>query len=166
MELILPNRWLHIMAVALWLGGQLFLVLVLLPAIRGAMKPEDMAGVVSRVGKRFSRITWLALFPIILITGVINALHRMPSLELLLSTPYGKTLLLKLFIFLGIIAASAVHDFLWGPRAVGLAKSGKIATPEYNAVQKRVLWVPRFTLSLGIILTLLGVALWGWGRIF
>lgn len=76
MESILLNRWLHIMAVTLWMGGQLFLVLVLLPAIRGVMKPEDMAGIVSRVGKRFSRITWFALFPIILLTGVINAFLR------------------------------------------------------------------------------------------
>lgn len=65
MKLILLNRFLHITAVTLWLGGQLFLVLVLLPAIRGATKPENMAEIVSRTGKRFSRITWLALFPII-----------------------------------------------------------------------------------------------------
>ncbi len=166
MELVLLNRFLHITAVTLWLGGQLFLVLVLLPAIRGAMKPENMAEIVSRAGKRFSRITWLALFPIILITGVINTLYRLPSLELVSSTPYGRTLLLKLFIFLGIIAASIAHDFVWGPRAVELAKAGKTATPEYCAAQRRVLWVPRFTLFLGIVLTLLGVVLWSGGRIF
>ncbi len=162
MELIVFNRWLHIMAVILWIGGQLFLVFVVLPAIRSTMKVEDAAETISQVGKRFSRISWLALFPIVLVTGTINALYRIP-LESLFTTPYGKTLLLKLLIFLGIIAASAAHDFVWGPRAVELAKAGKSDTPEYRSLQKRVLWVPRLTLSLGIILALLGVVLWSGG---
>lgn len=158
MELIVLNHWLHIMAVITWLGGQLFLVLILLPAIRSALKPEEMADVVSRVGKRFSRITWLALFPIIPITGAINALYRVPF-EGILITPYGQTALLKLFVFLGILAASAVHDFVWGPRTVELAEEGKVNAMEYLSLRRRVLWVPRFTLTLGIILAFLGAML-------
>ena len=63
--------WLHIVAVAVWLGGMAFLALVLVPTIRSpkyrALAPE----LVHATGVRFRTVGWIAL-ALLVASGVGN----------------------------------------------------------------------------------------------
>jgi len=68
----LASVWLHVVAVAYWLGGMLFLALVALPALRSE-GAANTSRLVAALGLRFRRQSWMAL-GVIVTTGVVNAL--------------------------------------------------------------------------------------------
>jgi len=63
---------LHILAATFWLGGMLFLAIVVVPALRGA---PERARLLERMGKLFERASVIAL-AVLLVTGVVNLLSR------------------------------------------------------------------------------------------
>lgn len=107
---------LHVLAVSVWVGGQLTLLGVL-PALRAL--PGDGA---AKVARQYERVAWPA-FGLVLITGIWNlfAVHVEDT-----TSKYQATLLAKLFFvalsgigsFLHARATSRVALAVWG--AVGL----------------------------------------------
>jgi putative copper export protein len=80
------------MAVTVWIGGNIFFLLVLRPAMRlGGSSPNFGA----RVGQVFKEIVELSLW-VLIITGVILIFDRLTVLG---SITYGLILALKLFLF-------------------------------------------------------------------
>ena len=89
---------LHILAATFWLGGMLFLAIVVVPALRGA---PERARLLERMGKLFERASVIAL-AVLLVTGVVNLLFRgvaqvsdlwsSPALVLYLTMVAGATL--------------------------------------------------------------------------
>lgn len=65
------SRVIHILAVAFWLGGWIFLAVALPPVLCGALSPEQRVLLVAQVGRRFSLITWI-LMGLLAITGWAN----------------------------------------------------------------------------------------------
>ena len=63
-------RFLHLLALALFVGGQLMLVAVIVPAMRG--RPDD--GTTRAVGRRFGMASGVALL-VLLVTGIAMAGH-------------------------------------------------------------------------------------------
>jgi putative copper export protein len=78
---------------------------------------------------------------------------------ILFRTSYGSVFLLKLAIFVVVVFFSYMHDFVWGPKSVEVAREGKNA----ENIRKRVILIPRFTLLLGVFMVLLGAILWAGG---
>jgi uncharacterized membrane protein len=62
--------WLHIMAAVVWIGGTIFLVIVLVPAIR---RPE-FRGIAS-AALRFRWVGWVC-FCVFALTGIVNLAAR------------------------------------------------------------------------------------------
>ena len=148
------SRTIHILAVIFWLGGSFFLALALMPVLRSQVDREACVPLVSQVGRRFSRITWV-LMALLIATGLVN----MWSMNLLpdhfFSTSRGVVLLIKLILFGLILALSAVHDFWMGPRLDALASAGKVRTMEYARQRKRSVWLARLNVLLGVIVVVL-----------
>lgn len=100
--------WVHVLAACIWIGGQI-VVAVLMPALRGA------GGLTALAGQRFALIAWPA-FATLIITGVLNARNAGITWADLVSSPTGKTLLVKLGFVVLSGAAAAVHAFILAPR--------------------------------------------------
>ncbi|GBD03934.1 hypothetical protein HRbin19_01235 [bacterium HR19] len=115
---------LHILGFSLWYGGMLFISLILLPFIK---TKSDYPDILEKIAKRYSNITWFFIFPLMLVTGFINAYARTGTINPLLWSEYtnGKYIVLKLHLFFLIIILSAIHDFWLGPKAVKLMREGK-----------------------------------------
>ena len=75
MTLYIVSVWTHIVAATIWIGGMLFLVLVLIPALRGLDNRGLAATLVHHVGVRFRGIGWLSLLLLVL-TGAVNLAMR------------------------------------------------------------------------------------------
>ena len=157
--LYLFSVWLHILAATAWVGGMLFLVLVVVPWLRrgGAVQ----AGTFLReTGERFRNVGWVC-FAIVLVTGTFNLWVRGVRLGDFarpewLSSPFGKTVLLKLGAFLLVLAVSAVHDFVIGPRATD-AITRDPRSPEAAQLRRRASLLGRLNALLALVLVALGV---------
>lgn len=118
--LYLLSVWLHILAATIWVGGLFFLMLVVVPWLR-AGSSADPGRLLRETAGRFRAVAWTC-FAIVLATGVFNLWMRgvrwsnFTDAEWLAS-PFGSTVVAKLAIFFLMIALSARHDFVVGPRA-------------------------------------------------
>lgn len=96
-------QWLHVASVVAAIGGVTFIVLVLAPA-SGAIAPEEAGRLMAAVGGRFRIVVWLAIAGIS-VSGIYMAVTQTPlrAWRDLITTPYGKLLLVK--IVLGVVIA-------------------------------------------------------------
>ncbi len=93
--LILVVLWVHLMAVITWIGGNVFYLAVVRPALREPGAPT----VGRRIGLEFKGIVELSLW-VLIVTGVILIFER---LSVVLSLAYGVALAVKLLLF-GVMA--------------------------------------------------------------
>ncbi|MFQ5961711.1 MAG: DUF4149 domain-containing protein [Candidatus Methylomirabilales bacterium] len=139
---------LHLMGAVVWIGGMLFLGLVLAPVLRHR-PPAERAALVSAVGRRFLRIAWAAL-GILLLTGSILWALRGFHLPLVL--------IAKLALVGVILLLSLLHDFLLGPRLVGQLERGGQGE-ETLSLRRRVAFLARLNVLFALIVLILGLAI-------
>jgi copper transport protein len=107
--------WVHIASAAVWVGG-----LVGLATIGWRLDRESR----NRAFLRFSRLASM-LVGVVVAAGVYLGLLRLPALNDLWSTGYGRVLLLKLALVGAALGWGAAHHFLVRPRMErGLAIPG------------------------------------------
>lgn len=95
--------WLHMAAIAPWAGGLLGFV-VLWPRRPGGRSGVPLSAVVSR----FSRLAIVSVL-VMGLTGLYAALLHVPDWNALLTTGYGRTLVLKLALLMPVLALGAVN---------------------------------------------------------
>ena len=139
----LAVRLVHVLAAITWIGGMLFIALVLVPVTRGLPDPTLRTGLVQATGRRFRTIGWVALGVLVAI-GLLNLWFR-PEL---LAAPgfHAKAGLVVLTLVL-----SGVHDFVLGPRA-GRAGAHPAA---------RASWIARVNVVVVLAIVALGLAFRG-----
>jgi len=138
-------RWLHVMAAITWIGGMLFIALVLVPVTRRVSDPALRTRLVQEAGRRFRTVGWIAL-GLLLLSGLGNLWFR----PYLLSIGRFQW---KLGLVVLALVLSAVHDFGLGPRA---GRPG--ADP---ALRVRASWLARVNVVVVVLAVLLGLALRG-----
>lgn len=161
-SLYLISVFLHILSAVIWLGGMLFLALVLVPVLRKPQYRNQAGALFSYTGIQFRWIGWVCLI-LFLLTGTFNLLHRVGDFSTLLHEQFwqgsfGRLLLYKLLLFGIILLLSAVHDFIIGPRATRLWESSP-DSPQSTAYRKTASWFGRINLLLGLAVVFLAVAL-------
>jgi putative copper resistance protein D len=89
-------RWVHLVAMAIWLGGQLFLFLVVRPVLRSELDRPTQTRLTAAFGRRYSPLAWISLIVAIL-TGFAIGEHRGVAWSALVSFPsaYGTLLIMK-----------------------------------------------------------------------
>lgn len=110
----------HLIAAIFWVGGMLFLVLVVAPFLK-TMKEEQRLEVYRVVGTNYRFWGWIAI-AILLITGPVNLYYLGITPDMLFDpafhkSPFGKTVDIKISFVLLTVITSVVHDFWLGPNA-------------------------------------------------
>lgn len=145
-------RWLHLLAAITWIGGMLFILLVLLPVVRPALKPDDRAVLVGRVGTRYGVISLVALI-ILLVTGYFNGERRHVDWTDLTATTYGTRLLVKLVLVALVVIITAVHTW-YGRRIVALAELPPDEKASVSDVRRRLQIVSGVLSAVNLVLNL------------
>ncbi|MBI2357648.1 MAG: DUF4149 domain-containing protein [Deltaproteobacteria bacterium] len=158
----LLSVWLHIIAAAVWIGGMVFLALVLIPIIRRPEFRGQASSLVHFTGIRFRWIGWASIF-LLLLTGATNLVFRGISVAVLSSgdfwrSPFGWTLGSKLIVVAVVLALSIVHDFFIGPKASAAGRANP-ASPEAMRLRRQASWFGRVNLVLALIIALFGIML-------
>lgn len=141
----LALRFLHVLAAVTWLGGMLFVALVLVPVVRRLPDPALRARLFHAVGVRFRAVGWIAL-GLLVLTGLGNLWER----PYLLGVPRFHWKLGLVVVALGL---SVLHDFVLGPRA-----GAPGAAPALRAWAS---WIARVNVLVVLVIVVLGLALRG-----
>lgn len=144
--------WLHIICAAFWIGGMLFLPLVLLPGIKN--NPERRQ-VLMLTGLKFRFYGYIVL-TILLLTGILNMYFRgiIFSWDFFTTSHYGKLVIVKVILFLSILLVSIIHDLFVGRKAVANINE------EYSKKMKLVArWTGRILLLISLTMAYLGVVI-------
>ena len=158
--------FIHVLAAIIWLGGMFFIALVAVPILRKIEPPAKRSEILSVTAKRFRVISWIAI-SVLLVTGVINAINRGITINLIstgviFSSHFGKVLIVKVILVLIMVVLSAIHDFFLGPRLTNLMSSSLYNPDSLQSLKIRrryVSWLARVNVFLGILVVACAVML-------
>ncbi len=130
-ELAIFVGWLHLALAGVWFGGLAGLSLVVIPLNGGWTHPTAKTEaadttrnqVFGPVLQQFSRLALVSAIGLGL-TGLYQALIHVGTIDNLLSTDYGHSLVVKTLIFLAALLLAGFHRFMLKP---GLASPTKVA---------------------------------------
>lgn len=149
--------WIHLIAAVSWIGGSLFLSLVLAPSYRTlASKPD--AGVLFRTAaKRFRLVVWGAV-ALLLLTGPMLVLsHGWPLFE---PARWPSLLGIKLSLVVVLLLMTLAHDLVLGPRVREiLAQLPDKRTASDRSILAAAAWLPRAALLLSLAVLFAAVML-------
>lgn len=100
-------QWLHLTAVGLWLGG----LIALLAEVRGPATPAK-----GELARRFALLAGIGL-GMVALTGLLRSIADIGTLNALVSTDFGRLVLLKVGLLVPIAALGALNHFRNVPRA-------------------------------------------------
>ena len=89
--------WLHLLAAAAWVGGAIFYLLVLAPALR--MTPDIPRMLSTIIGVEFRTIVATSII-VLVDTGVVLAFNRLTEVELAYTLALGFKVVLSIWMFL------------------------------------------------------------------
>lgn len=122
--LLFPANVLHVVAMAIWVGGLASLVLILPTATR-ELGPPERSRLLAAVLARFSPLA-LACVAVILLTGLAQAYAYVRHLDNLVDTAYGRAVLIKFLLFAGaLIPLGAYNRHRSVPRLRRIAAGGE-----------------------------------------
>ena len=139
--------WLHIIGASFWIGGMLFLPLVLLPGIKNH---PDRKNLLMSTGLKFRFYGYIVL-AMMLITGLLNISLRGInfSFDFFILTRYGQLVELKIILFVLMITISLMHDLIVGKKA--------IEQMENQNIKLIARWTGRLLLLISLVMAYIGV---------
>jgi copper resistance protein D len=154
--------WLHILAVAVWIGGMVFLTLVVVPIIRRPEHRNVAAVLIHQTGIRFRGVGWACL-GLLLLSGLFNLSFRGFAWTDMWSgwlwqDSFGNIIGVKLFLVGIILILSVWHDFVVGPQATALWQADPTSA-KAQQLRRQSGWFGRFNLLLALVVVALGVML-------
>jgi putative copper resistance protein D len=143
------NQMVHLTAAGVWLGGLAPLGILLHRSVR----PDGATYVpLARAAlPHFSQIGYAAV-ALLALTGAINAILLVGSFDALVETPYGRLLMVKIALFLTMVALALINRFRLVPRL-----RDPIATlPALRALYRSVLGEQALGLAILTVISILG----------
>jgi putative copper resistance protein D len=102
---------LHLIAAAAWVGALLPLIVLF-----GAAGADDASLAIARTATARFSILGIVSVGTLLVTGIVNTFYLAGSVAALRGTDYGRLLLIKIVLFLAMVAIAAVNRFRLTPQ--------------------------------------------------
>jgi putative copper export protein/methionine-rich copper-binding protein CopC len=106
-------NWLYLVAQSLWFGGLAYLGYVLLPLLP-VDKPDHHGEILASLLQRLTRPI-LAIFGVLLVSGLFLSESSLTSAQQLINDPYGRALLVKLILIILMFVLSVYTLFIIRP---------------------------------------------------
>lgn len=149
--------WLHLLAAVAWIGGMVFLSLVLVPILKREPFAAQRSALIRAAALRFRLVVWSAI-GVLLTTGPLLVTSRGWSL----SEPGGwpAVLIVKLVLIVILLLLTLAHDFFIGPR---VGRILQIPEPSRTGHDRLLVasssWLPRLSLLLALAVSFAAVSL-------
>lgn len=161
MSLVNTSQYLHLISMAAWVGGMLYMVLVEVPVLKDNLNPAEFSRQMSLLGKRFKNIGWILLF-ILFATGVLNIMLEQDLSAMMKSETYRMSITIKLVLFTLMVLNTAIHSLYLGPKMSQLAEkmssgSGDNVNANLLNLRKRSMFSSALSLLLSLVIVYFGL---------
>jgi copper transport protein len=120
--LLLPADLTHVLAMCVWIGGLVVLVLAL-PAATRRLRPQERSRVLAATVARFSPLALASVIALIA-SGTLQTILHLSAVSQLWETGFGRAVLAKVALLLFLIALGAYNRQRSRPRLQRLAEQG------------------------------------------
>ena len=142
--------WVHLVAAAIWVGGSIFIGIVLSPLLRTITDSvEERMQIMIRVGRRFNMIAVPALI-ILMGTGLYNSYALLSRPDLLVATSYGTFLAIKVTLVVLLVITYAVHVRIIRKDVVDKIMSNQMSTLQIQRLRKKIIILGEVTVVLSV----------------
>ncbi len=109
---------LHLISLALWIGGIAFFLFAFGPAVH-TLSPATAIPVLDRGRRSFQSLSWIAI-SLLVITGTCNLIFRGAGSQWQFGSAYYSILAIKLFLFLAMLLHQSFQTFKYAPEIAAL----------------------------------------------
>lgn len=149
--------WLHLLAAVVWIGGMVFLSLVLVPMLKQEPFAAQRGALIRATGLRFRVVVWSAA-GVLLGTGPLLMAARGWSLGA--PDAWPAVLIVKLVLVAILLALTVAHDVVVGPRVGRILQTPEASRTDYERLLVAgSAWLPRLALLLALGVLLAAVTL-------
>ncbi len=145
--------WVHLLAAVTWIGGMMFLTLVLVPTLRDPVLAVHRPVLFRSLALRFRFVVWTSVV-VLLTTGPVLLGFRGHAVLDPASWPPPVTV--KLGLVAVLLGLTGLHDFWLGPRVAQLMRVGEETwTASERLLVRLAPWVARsgVILAVGVLLS-------------
>lgn len=149
--------WVHLVAAISWIGGTIFLSVVLVPVLKQEPFASQRALFFRTIARRFRSVVWGAI-AVLLLTGPL-LLHQR---GIPIRDPSGWPLVLmaKLGLVILLLLLTLTHDLILGPRVGRIVRLPTESRTRFDqALVRWSPWVARFSLVLALAILFVAVLL-------
>lgn len=153
--------WIHLLSASIWVGGSLFIGVVLAPTLKAMSMPvPERIKMMIVVGRRFNKIAAPALAALI-ITGVYTsrAFLTPEAAPLLLSSGYGQVLIIKILLVISLVIAYIVHVRMVRGDVEERLVSGDLDDSQIQSLRKRIMIIGEVTVVISVAVLFLAAML-------
>lgn len=152
-------HWLHVMGMALWVGGSAYLAFFLVPYLRKNIPAGIRIKAVTDIGRRYAFAVWVA-FLVMVASGVRMAMHHFETMDNIWHSADGHIFVAKIILVIIAVLLLQYHTTILGERIVKMAQAlppdAMDAPPELRALIKRSAAVSATSFLLLLMVTVLG----------
>lgn len=144
--------WLHLLAAISWIGGMIFLSLVLAPLVRQRKAAPEFTALFRSAALKFRVVVWVAV-AVLLSTGPL-LLHQR-GVSVIDPSQWPWALRTKIGFVVGLLALTAAHDLILGPQIRNISAIPEAARSSWEqALMRTAAWLPRLALVLALCVVL------------
>jgi putative copper resistance protein D len=149
--------WVHVLAAVVWIGGMVFLSLVLVPILKREPFAAQRGALIRTAALRFRLVVWIAI-AVLLVTGPLLVMSRGWSP----GEPAGwpSVLIVKLILIAILLLLTFAHDLFIGPR---VGRILQVPEPSRSGHDRLLVasssWLPRLSLLLALAVLFAAVSL-------
>lgn len=151
--------WVHLIFSSIWVGGSIFLGLVLAPLLK-KMIPDinKRISFMVVVGRRFNYLGGSSLL-LLVITGIYNARSFLGQSELLFDSTYGLILLTKIILVSVMIVVYFIHIRILSKDVELKILQQNVPEEYFVNIRKNIILLGRLTVALAVGILLLSALL-------
>ncbi len=149
--------WIHLLCASIWVGGSIFLGLVLSPMLNTITKDlNERIILMIKIGRRFNKIAFPS-FVILMMTGIYNSREIFEEPKIFVETGYGIVLLVKIILVLITFFAYIIHIQMLNKEIKGEIKNYSI---EYiSKIRNKIINLGKLTVITSILILLMAAIL-------
>lgn len=151
--------WIHLVSAAIWVGGSIFLGVVLAPILKTMYTShEERIQLMTRVGRRFNKIAVPSLL-VLIATGIYNSRNILNNPEFLLSTDYGLYLIVKILLVILLVIVFLVHVRIIRKDVEDKIMAGEMSQAQLQRLRKKIIILGEVTVIISVAILFFAAAL-------
>jgi len=151
--------WAHLVAASIWVGGSIFIGIVLAPLLKTISDSiDDRLSIMIRVGRKFNKIAVPSLM-ILIASGLYNSSGYLAKPSLFLSTNYGLVLIAKIVLVIILIITFIIHVRLIRIKVENQIESKELSADAIQKLRSKIIILGRITVIVSVAILLMAALL-------